>query len=154
MERRTSIIIAPHADDELIGCYSVLLTGTVGNVFYGSEAAIEEAKACAAHFNFGRLLAEQALPESVGMGYTFYFPDPAYELHPLHRYLGAIGEDMLRNGEDVIFYTTNMNAPYMHVVNAPEVKKGLLDSAYFEKRDLWKYDHKYFLFEGHCKWLI
>jgi hypothetical protein len=47
-----------------------------------------------------------------------------------------------------------MNAPYIHEVNLPDDKKYLLDQVYPDQKDLWKYDYKYFLFEGYCKWVF
>jgi hypothetical protein len=84
----------------------------------------------------------------------FYFPDPSNEVHPLHRAYGFQGESMARMGLDVTFYTTLMNVPYIHEVADPGDKKMLLESCYPSQADLWKYDHKYFLFEGYYKWIF
>ena len=67
---------------------------------------------------------------------------------------GAVGESLARQGLDIIFYTTNMNAPFMREVKDPEMKRVALNAVYHSQRDLWKYDHKYFLFEGYSKWLF
>ena len=93
-------------------------------------------------------------PVYMDMGTQFYFPDPTTELHPDHRKWGGIGEQLLRQGFDVTFYTTNMNAPYMREVGNPEAKKRLLDAVYPSQKSLWEYDHKYFLFEGGCRWVM
>ena len=82
------------------------------------------------------------------------FPDPVYENHPLHRQYGMMGESMARQGLDVTFYTTQMNAPYIREVKDSAAKKSLLNTVYFGQSSLWEYDHKYFLFEGYCKWIF
>ena len=81
-------------------------------------------------------------------------PDPVYELHPLHRQWGMVGETMARVGFDVIFYSTNMNAPYIHELAVADDKKELLNKVYPDQKSLWEYDHKYFLFEGYNKWIF
>ena len=155
MNEREYVIVAPHADDEIIGCYSLLIHKLVAKVLFGSLEAMGEAKKSQILFDYeiGHVFE---LPESkiVSDKRTFLFPDPVYELHPVHRELGALGEKMLRNGYRVIFYSTNMNAPYIHELKASRGKLELLNEFYPEKSDLWKYDHKYFLFEGYTKWLI
>ena len=37
------VIIAPHADDEIIGCYELLVTGKVDTVAFPNNDIIEEA---------------------------------------------------------------------------------------------------------------
>ena len=83
---------------------------------------------------------------------VFYFPDPIYEKHPLHRRWGSVGEDLARRGMNVIFYNTNMNAPYIHEVINVSGKESLLNTIYPSQSDLWKYEKKYVLFEGYCQW--
>ncbi|GAF99918.1 unnamed protein product, partial [marine sediment metagenome] len=67
---------------------------------------------------------------------------------------GAIGERVLRDGYNVIFYSIQMNTPYIHEVEAPEDKKRLLDLVYPSQISLWDNDAKYYLFEGRCKWIM
>ena len=65
-----------------------------------------------------------------------------------------MGESMARQGLDVLFYTTQMNVPYIREVQDSGAKKVLLNSVYFGQSSLWEYEHKYFLFEGYCKWIF
>lgn len=145
------IIIAPHADDEIIGCYELLSLGLVAKVLFPTTIAMEEGNDSSEHFMFGR----QILDEFVfSANYTYLFPDPTYELHPEHRKIGALGEQLLRVGQSVIFYSTNMNAPYIHEVRQPALKRKCLEELYPTKCTLWYYEHKYFLFEGYNKWIM
>ena len=88
------------------------------------------------------------------MKHTYYFPDPVYEIHPDHREIGLVGEQLFRNGyEDIIFYSVNMNAPYIHKIKDFREKEKMLNEVYPSQADLWRSDKKYFLFEGRIKWM-
>ena len=146
------VIIAPHADDEIIGCYELLKKGLSKHVFFGSEKAREEAVISSELFGFSIHLFDE-MPTS--SSWIYVFPDPTYELHPDHRSYGSFGEDILRKyGYEVLFYSTNMNAPYIHEIPQPELKRRDLERCYSKKNSLWLYDHKYFLFEGYTKWIM
>jgi hypothetical protein len=151
MIMKNYVIIAPHADDEIIGCHEVLCTNLVKTVIFGTPEGVEEALASSDYFRFERLCFQTS--EYVFDKENIYlFPDPTYELHPLHRTLGALGEKILRDGFEVIFYSTNMSAPYIFEVLSPDVKRDRLNILYTSKRTLWEFEHKYFLFEGYVKW--
>jgi len=149
------IIIAPHADDEIIGCYELLTKKNkdIKTVLFPSQQAIDEASLSSQIMKFDRGHTDY-LNTIVTNSDTLVFPDPNYELHPEHRKWGQIGEQYARSGYKVIFYITNMLAPYIHEVEFSFVKKEILDRAYFEKQKLWLYDHKYFLFEGYTNWIL
>ena len=145
------IIIAPHADDEVIGCYAKLARYQVAKVLFPNKPALIEASDSSEHFKFGRqLIADHKYSDK----YVYLFPDPIYETHPLHRELGSDGERLLRAGLPVIFYTTNMLAPYIHEVKEADKKRDSLYALYSYKSKLWEYEHKYFLFEGYNAWLL
>jgi hypothetical protein len=152
------IIIAPHPDDEIIGCYEVLKDKKNPIIIYGAETEIkrrEEIKNVNKFFEIKAQLFQNSIPTHLLQAdNTFYFPDHSYETHPLHRAYGFQGESYARSGFNVIFYTTIMNAPYIHDVEDPKDKKMYLESCYPSQSDLWKYDHKYFLFEGYSKWIF
>ncbi len=65
-----------------------------------------------------------------------------------------MGEQLARNGFDVTFYNTLMNAPYIHECKNSDGKLALLNTVYPDQKSLWEYDHKYFLFEGYTKWIF
>ncbi len=146
--------MAPHADDEIIGCYELLASGLVHTVVYGTEEAMNEAVECAEHFDFKATCAEDYDFDIIFDKHILVFPDPYFEQHPEHRKWGAIGEALLREGREVQFYTTNMNAPYIHEVELSGKKKSSLNEFYSKKSSLWKFDHRYWLFEGRVQWII
>jgi len=149
-----SIIIAPHPDDEIIGMYEILVKERC-TIFY-TESVNETRRKEAEILKFCELVENQYFSDNIPgeMEARFYFPDPYFEVHPAHRKWGAIGERMLRMGYDVIFYSTQMSAPYIHEVKESDKKMDLLNMIYSSQKSLWEYDHRYFLFEGRCQWLI
>jgi len=161
VEVKNTVIVAPHIDDELIGCFDIITT-TVDHIFivYGETPdVIRKEEAIAFKDNFLNVRAQYFSSESIPPIFlnpktTFYFPDPYFEIHPKHRMWGAIGESLLRNGLEVIFYSVRMNAPYIYEVEHWLKKKELLDKIYPSQADLWKSDAKYYLFEGRTKWMV
>jgi len=161
IEKKNVVIVAPHIDDEIIGCYEILTNQEVSiAVVYGEtpdlirkdEALAFKQKLLNVKMQY---FSSQSIPPIfLNPKTTFYFPDPYFEIHPKHRMWGAIGESLLRNGLDIIFYSVNMNAPYIHEVEHWLKKKELLDEIYPSQKDLWTADAKYYLFEGRCKWLV
>jgi hypothetical protein len=152
-----TIIIAPHGDDEIIGCYEVLIKERVIIVYVGNldDKRKVETKNLCEHFDIkAQYYTRQIPPQLLSRENKFYFPDPIYEIHPNHRLEGMVGESFARSGFDVIFYSTNMNAPYIHEVPVPSEKEKTLNSCYPSQKSLWESEKKYILFEGYCKWIF
>lgn len=155
------IIIAPHPDDEIIGTYEVLKENDHRiTIIYGSDAEAkrrEEAMLLREHIGSIKAQMFQTTVPQPFLQKTnkFYFPDPHFEVHPDHRAWGFVGEQIARQGFDVIFYSVIMNAPYIHRMgDKAKEKEELLNKIYPSQSDLWKYDKKYVLFEGRCKWIF
>jgi hypothetical protein len=155
------IIVAPHPDDEIIGCYSILMNKEFSPIIVYTENVPNERREEALKLkdfipNIKIQLFQKTIPGHFLSPYnTYYFPDPTYEFHPAHRMSGAIGETFLREMRyNIIFYNVNMQAPYIFEVPSSEYKKKLLNDVYSSQKRLWENDAKYYLFEGYCKWLI
>jgi LmbE family N-acetylglucosaminyl deacetylase len=142
----TIAIWAPHADDEIIGCYHVLMSKEKVQVYYGGM--IEDGcKRASRLFGFEfHHLGNLAHPWDV-----VYAPDPNVDMHPEHQRIGGLAQQLFRAGKirRVIHYCTTMQASYIFEVLDPEAKRSALDQCYPEKADLWRYEWKYVLFEGY-----
>lgn len=155
---KETIIIAPHCDDEIIGCYSILDDKTINPlIIYTEPTTVErqkEAMKIKEHFSIRGQMYCQSIPASfLNPNNRFYFPGPD-EIHPAHRRQAAVGEGLARQGLDVIFYTTNMNVPWIREVTNNTEKFNTLQDIYPSQSELWRYEHKYYIFEGFCKWLF
>ena len=153
------IIIAPHPDDEIIGTYEILKMKKNIIIIYSANIdtfRIEESLKLKEYIEGVKV---QLFQDNIPMVLMekknkFYYPDPVNEIHPKHRELGMTGEMYARSGFDVTFYSTVMNAPYIHEVEKPDEKEDLLNKVYPSQSSLWKYEKKYILFEGYCKWIF
>ena len=155
------VIVAPHPDDEIIGCYKYLTSTeeyAKKAIIYSGELDTkrkEKALKLKDHIQVDMQLFQNHVPQTfIDPKNVYLFPDPIYEVHPSHRSWGLQGESLGRSGYNVIFYSTLMNAPYIYEVAKPEEKRKLLEKVYPDQKDLWKYDYKYFLFEGYNKWIF
>jgi hypothetical protein len=152
------VIVAPHPDDEIIGLYELLMKKINPIIIYTCDMD-EERKAevlnLSKHIEVkAQLFNKEVPPHFLAPVNVLFFPDPIYEMHPEHRKYGARGEELARKGLNVIFYTTNMNAPYIHEVPDFKAKRHFLEKVYPSQKSLWKFEHKYFLYEGRCKWIF
>lgn len=156
-EKKNIVIVAPHPDDEIIGTYEILKNNRTIIIYTTDLDNIrkEETLKLKDHFDIKIQLYLKSIPMTLlNKNSTFYFPDPIYEVNPDHRLQGSIGEQLARAGHNIIFYSINMNAPYCHNVINPNEKENSLNKIYSSQNDLWKYEKKYILFEGRCKWLF
>ena len=154
MSDKQYVIIAPHCDDEIIGCYEILLDSNPIIIYYGDspKERREEAQKLKEYINIKAQLFQKEIPTHIIKNCHIFAPDPFFEIHPLHRKLGFKAEQLLRDGYDVTFYNTIMNAPYIHEVENIKEKEELLNTVYPTQKDLWLYEKKYVLFEGRCTW--
>lgn len=154
------VIVCVHCDDELLGNHQVIENNPDNPpiiIYTGNppQDRREEALKLRDHTNITMQMFCNSIPPIFMNPHTqFYFPDPIYETHPLHRLYGSQGENMLRNGLNVIFYNTTMTAPYIHEVKNPQKKEDLLNKVYPSQKSLWEYEKKYILFEGYNKWIM
>lgn len=159
-EKKHSLIIAPHPDDELIGCFEILNDPNQSiTIIYGADATAarrkEALKLREVFPNVGNQVFHASVPSTyITTEITLYFPDPSTENHPAHRGWGSLGEALARDGLDVVFYSTIMNTPYIHECKDSMKKEAMLDRVYESQKQMWAYEKKYILFEGRCKWMF
>ena len=162
------LIFAPHVDDEVIGCWSLLEQAQASKlVVYCSIPSKErrlEAQWAAEKlgFTFAVLKKERSLSalilaavQSVPKNGVCWAPDPQWEWHPLHKVVGTLVREACTHTQTRYgTYSTNMNVPYLKTLTARESyhKRDVLDNCYPSQQSLWCTDHRYFLFEGRVEW--
>lgn len=146
-----NIIIAPHPDDEIIGCYSLIKKGWIDTVLYidpsPSRFALAQKAGGALLFTVGLLEFRQLYayleknPE-----HTYLVPDVT-DNHPLHKAINLVGR---MAGVKLGYYTTDMNTGYVKELSMADMqdKRLVLNKYYPDQSSLWENDWKYFLFEG------
>lgn len=158
-EKNKIVIVSPHCDDELIGCYEIIEKNKDNPpvILYIGDPPKERREEAIKLREYTGITIQMFVncipPVFLNPSTTLYFPSPD-EIHPLHRMWGVQGESYLRNGLNVIFYTIDMNVKYIHEVENPNDKEELLNKIYPSQSDLWKYEKKYILFEGYQKWIM
>ena len=154
--RQRTIILAPHPDDELIGCFSLLSNHQIDYVAYFNELTEErraEVKMCAAYYGFEPLFIEDVQPdalaylESLMVGARVYLP-AITDGHPAHKALNAKYRARPGIGETQ-FYQVDMGRGKV-ILNEETraIKRKALDVFYPSQRQLWDTDASYYLFEN------
>ena len=147
--RQKCTIIAPHGDDEIIGCYEVLTTCKNVEVIYLEPPQLEKDPPW-----IYSIISLSALETSLDCSRIILSPHYVYEMHPLHRGVGCLVNYLRQTiGLIVVWYSTTMNAPFVRLSKNPQEKLAMLNTYYSAKADLWKYEHKYFLYEGYLTYL-
>lgn len=164
------IIVAPHPDDELIGCCEILVNAEKVKIFLppGTSALRrEESETMLKTLTKNQKASVQkaiwvADILQVRWGHhgstietmVFWFPDPNYEMHPDHKiFTPAVAEKITANcaGRKVLFglYSINMTAPYLHKLSeVMSSHKMVLADSYVSQRGYFKVHNDSFFFEG------
>jgi len=151
------VIIAPHADDELIGCYSKIINREILYSYYVAECdEIRRAEAvtlCSAFgitpfFLNGQVLMLTDILRGIE-AIELYIPSPNdnHNLHKLIYYLVY----HLRLTVPIIVYSVYMNDFFIRPISNHEQKRIDLDHYYPSQKALWKHDARYYLFEGYAE---
>lgn len=140
-----TIILAPHSDDELLNCYSILQEGNVSRVYYHKVDSMPGAYECAKHFKFEPIFH---LPEQKDLVDCMVYIPHKDDLHPDHKFVNQYAKRAFTKGK-LMFYTTDRNVSFKLLPKEwVEEKRRLLNQFYPSKRLLWDNDEKYLLFEG------
>ncbi len=150
-----SLILAPHADDEIIGCYSLLKANQISRVIYFEEltpARRTEALLSADLYGFDALFAPDLDPSDLNaiieQEPTIYIP-AITDSHPAHKALNR----RYRKHSGVHFYSVDLDRcqhPKV-TVDEPLQKLAELNYCYSSQSDLWASNASYYLFESIVK---
>lgn len=144
MNNKNIAILAPHVDDEVIGCYRLLEAGRVSDVFYYYDLTNErkeEALRVADYFGFNAHFETSDFPEDK----IFYVPNIA-DQHPHHKELNLYSRSLDCPKR---YYSIDMNVKF-DVLPVPVMARKLvvLHEFYPSQRKLIDKDDKYHLFES------
>jgi LmbE family N-acetylglucosaminyl deacetylase len=143
------IIIAPHPDDELIGCSKLLNTGQISKVIYLDN--LNEGRKCEAvqlceYFDIdSKFLSFKKILEFVTKNPSETFLVPSIQdHHPEHRMISTLP---IKNKG---IYSIDMNTEFISVLTTEEIhnKTKLLNYYYSSQKELWEKNDMYLIFEG------
>lgn len=137
-----TLILAPHIDDELIGCYSRIKAGLVPDVCYFfdiTEERFNEAK------NFESSGAIKIVKEEdLNLpSYDIILVPSIQDHHPDHKYVNRKYRRFATS-----FYSVDMVEATPYSIEDRLYKRNLLNTYYKSQSSLWEHDNKYFIFES------
>jgi len=154
------LIISPHNDDALIGCFLYLagyrklhkvgIKEAENYVYFGREELegdrLTEAVKFAKDFNL-------TIVDDFDSDYDLVLAPSPESKHYYHRYFAWKSLDVKAGCR--IFYSTDMEEWWVRPLPIPlrKLKKELLDRYFPQERDLWAYDGRYYMFEGYISLL-
>lgn len=145
-DMKNVVIFAPHIDDEVIGCWSVLSADRVSDVYYFYDITPDrqlEAEACAKLYNFAPHFVEAGdiikLPEQC----ILFLPNIA-DNHINHKQVNIFGRSFAAEKK---FYSVDMNVPFRVLTEIDSTLKRR-DLAILFPSQLVLKDEKYHLFEA------
>lgn len=143
---RNKYIFAPHLDDEIIGCYSVLHEITAVIYFtndYRVKSLIENDK-CMYFIKNGKYIYFKNFDFSkITIDDLIYLPCK-FDYHPLHKKVRNTYINLKCHKK---FYTVDMNVPWLKEELNPKDKLELLKKLY-PNEDIFIKNDKYWLFYG------
>lgn len=155
MNETKFVIVAPHVDDEVIGCFRFLHSRVVSKVFYLNECygdRLYEAYACAKHFGFMPFFGANSLFRSPG---EIILAPNIKDTHDDHKAANSLVKKTF-GSNDVAYYSVDMNVAKRTL--SPTVSAAKLEALktlFPSQKSLFENDDKYHLFESvqKCDWL-
>ena len=147
------VIVAPHSDDELIGCFSLLQARQVLAVLYYHDLTptrMAEAEACAAEFGFTPHFCMDVAEAARCFKDSVFLLPAITDAHIQHQELNRQFRRAVRSS-NLWYYSTDFDRLRSKSPLSPEVrelKKAALDKLYPSQRQLWETNASYYLFEN------
>jgi len=154
MEKKC-VIFAPHVDDEMIGCWSLLTSFQVSEVCYFFELTSErrtEAQYVANSYGFKATFVDESEHEKLKfpVGTTILVPN-INDNHVDHKYINRLAKTCYAQNYDIEYYSVDMNTKHVVLSNEQrKLKENDLKRFYLSQLPLFA-NEKYFLFESIVK---
>ena len=141
-------IIAPHIDDETIGCYNFLIEGLIDKVYYvfETESRINEAIKAATYFNFEYEVLDIENFHKIPKNKFLLVPNIKDE--HIHHKLINLAAKCLPNKK--YYYSVDMNTFRMPIKNW-EDKRDVLYALYPSQKEYFNQNSQCYLFENIVK---
>jgi hypothetical protein len=153
------VIIAPHPDDEIIGCYEVIKNAqrNVFIVYNPTDDIVRQKEVLKLRSSFPQIKSQFFLneipPALLHKNNVLYYPCRE-DTHPSHQKHYEVGRSLwMEHDMDVVFYSTEMNVHYKHEVEDWIEKRKLLNHIYSSQSSLWQTDARYYYFEARIKYM-
>ena len=141
-----TIILAPHVDDEIIGCYTLLKNELIDKVIYFYDLDdVRKAEALKIAELFEHEVSFKGYEEKIDIHDTLYIPSK-FDYHPHHWKVYQYGRDLPNRNSWCYSVEKNLHCDLLSVRDSTYKLKAL-DSLIPTQRDLWRYNAKYILFE-------
>lgn len=141
-----NVILAPHVDDEMIGCWSLFANGQVSYVVYFEDLTAER-KEEAKHMQqiMGvKHISFEGFDFIVEPDMMLYVPNIA-DAHPSHKMVNHWAK---KHNNPKKYYSVDMNVPFVVLDDIDQKdKRGMLTLCYPSQSKLFEND-KYWLFES------
>lgn len=142
----TTVILAPHIDDEIIGCWSVMNEPLLQVIYFYEVDATRRAEA----ENAGRalgftphfVLPPKIVNEMLDKATKVYVPS-RWDHHEHHRQINQAYREKATH-----FYSVDMVNARTLPQQEMKAKYSALSTYYRSQQSLWTYDAKYYLFES------
>jgi hypothetical protein len=148
------VILSPHIDDDVIGCFRLLKAGLVSKVYYFydlTEERIAEAKRAAELFNFEPIfLKNETISIKQEDPETIFLVPNIHDVHPHHKSVNRFAKQNLHMYK-LQYYSIDMNTKFDILSEELQVEKEkTLLTLYPSQHKLFA-NEKYFLFESLTK---
>ena len=145
--RKNITIFAPHPDDEIIGCYSVLSDRKVKRVVYFYElSAVRKKEARDAADRFGFIADFRGFQFPTRFLTKCLLVPTRDDSHPHHKEVNRFSKSI--GGVDKGYYSVNLDKKCTLLSDkVRKAKKNALDTCYPSQIKLWNCDARYILFE-------
>jgi len=146
------VILAPHVDDEVIGCFSILESRQVVSVYYFYELTPErkeEALKCAKKYGFAPVFMDMDAKSEISLDLdpelTVLVPS-VRDAHPHHKEVNVLGQTL---SNPRLYYSVDMNGRFKVLDTVTqERKRAALEELFPSQARLFQRDDKYVLFES------